>query len=192
MVKSASMKLWQKLGVISISTSLCLLVLVVTTGRFKRTQAPAKPSTLWNSRAIESTFAGVRVREIDPANSAVMFLYDIDNRTDTDFQLTKGPTLVMTRLKSSGSLSSEKEVALNSSAFVPAKNRTRIALEMTRPFGWPSHMDAASQDRIRQLVAGEVADIKGFVLFDETARYQIDLPGGWAEIQPTPEAPEHN
>jgi hypothetical protein len=192
MVKSASMKLWQKLGVISISTSLCLLVLVVTTGKFARPQAPAKPSTLWNSRAIESTFAGVRVREIDPANSAVTFLYDIDNRTDTDFQLTKGPTLVMTRLKSSGSLSSEKEVTLNSSAFVPAKNRTRIELEMTRPFGWPSRMDAASQDRIRQLVTGEVADIEGFVLFDETARYQIDLPGGWAEVQPTPEAPQHN
>ena len=38
-------------------------------------------------------------------------------------------------------------------------------------------MDAASQVRIRDLVAGELVDVDGFVLFDEEARYQIDLPG---------------
>jgi hypothetical protein len=177
------MKLWQKLGVVGVSALLFLLLLVALTGRFSRKTASVDPPHSWNSRAIASTFAGVRVREIDPTDAAVVFLYDVDNRTNTDYQLRKGPTVVMTRLKSSGSLSSEKLVALSSSVFVPAKNRTRIALEVLRHFAWSSHMDAASEDRIRDLVAGELVDVDGFVLFDEEARYQIDLPGGWTEIQ---------
>ena len=33
---------------------------------------------------------GVRVREIDASKSEVVFLYDLDNKTDTDYQLAKG------------------------------------------------------------------------------------------------------
>lgn len=182
-VESAVMKLWQKLGVVGVSAFIFLLLLVAMTGRFARKTASVDPLRSWNSRAIASTFAGVRVREIDPTDAAVVFLYDLDNRTNTDYQLRKGPTVVMTRLRSSGSLSSEKLVALSSSVFVPAKNRTRIALEVLRHFGWSSRMDAASEDRIRDLVAGELVDVGGFVLFDEEARFQIDLPGGWPEVQ---------
>jgi hypothetical protein len=92
----------------------------------------------------------------------------------------------MRRLKSSGSLSSEKQVTLNSGAFVPARNRTRIEIGITQPFRWPSRMDAAGQMRIRELVAGEVADLGGFALFDQGTRYQIDLPGAWPEIEKAP------
>ena len=144
----------------------------------------ANPTPPWNSHAVEGTFTGVRVREIDPSKSEVEFLYDLDNKTDTDYQLAKGSTVViMSRLKSSGSLSSEGQVALGSSAFVPARNRTRIELGVTRAFDWPARMDIDSQLRIRQLVAAELADLDGFVLFDQGARYQIELPGAWPEIE---------
>jgi hypothetical protein len=174
----------KKLAVILASTVGFLLPLLLVFGKSPQAQTVPKPAPPWNVHAIESTFAGVRVREIDASNSAVVFLYDLDNRTDSDYRLAKGPTVViMSRLKSSSSLSSEKLVTLSSSAFVPAKNRTRIALEIRQPFIWPGRMDAKSQGRIRQLVAGEIADIHGFVLFDESTRYQIDLPGTWPEIE---------
>jgi hypothetical protein len=146
-------------------------------------QTFAQPAAPWNSHAVEGSFAGVRVREIDASNSAIIFMYDITNKTDADYQLTKGPSvMVMSRLKSTGSLSSEKPVILSDSAFVPSRNRTRISVEIKQPFPWPGRMDArSSEDRIRRLVADEVGDIQGFVLFDGSTRYQIDLPGGWPE-----------
>jgi hypothetical protein len=89
--------------------------------------------------------------------------------------------MIMSRLKSTGSLSSEKPVILSGSAFVPSKNRTRISVEIKQPFQWPARMDSKSEERIRHLVSDEVGDIDGFVLFDGSARYQIDLPGGWPQ-----------
>jgi hypothetical protein len=74
-------------------------------------------------------------------------------------------------------------VTLSAPAFVPANNRTRIALEIAEPFSWPTRMDALSESRFRQLLAQEVADLDGFALFDEAHRYQIDLPGSWPEIE---------
>ncbi len=187
MLKSRFMRVLRKTGVLTACTIGFLLVLVGIVGRLPRSQSLAKPANPWNSRAIESALAGVRVREIDPSKSEVVFVYDLDNKTDNDYQLAKGPTVViMSRLKSSGSLTSEKQVTLISSAFVPARNRTRIELGVTRAFDWPARMDAASEMRIRQLVAGEIADLTGFVLFDQGTRYQIELPGTWPEIDKAP------
>ena len=136
----------------------------------------AKPADRWNSNAITSAFAGVQVREIGAANSAVAFLYDLSNNSDNDYQLKKGPgVFVMGRLKSSGSLSSEIQIGLSASAFVPARKTTRVALEIAHPFAWPSQMDPAAETRFRQLVASDMADLNGFVLFDQANRYQIDL-----------------
>jgi hypothetical protein len=131
---------------------------------------------VWDSRAIDSTFAGVRVREVDPAHAAVVFSYDLDNRTGTDYRLSTGPNVViMSRLEPNGSLSSDQQVSLDSPAFVPAGNRTRIGLEMSHSFDWPTQRDAAAERRIRQFVADQVADLQGFVLFDQATRYQIEL-----------------
>jgi len=96
--------------------------------------------------------------------------------------------VVMTRLKSNGSLSSQEPIELNNSVFLPARNRTRIALQVTRPFNWPSGLPATqigpvNQVKFQQLVADEVANLSGFVMFDTTTHFQIELPGGWQELQ---------
>jgi hypothetical protein len=172
-----------KLGVIAILTLALLVILVLVLGKSQRSETVGKGGTPWNTEAVESSYAGVRVREIDPSNVAVVFLYDLNNQSGTDYQLAKGPgVVVMSRLKSSGTFSSEKRVTLGSSTFVPAKNRTRIAVEIAEPFSWPVRLDAYSENRFRQLVAQEVADLDGFVIFDESHRYQIGLPGSWPEI----------
>lgn len=183
MVECLLMTPWKKLGVILICAAGFVPAIALLSGRPSEAQSAAKSAVPWNEHAIESSFAGLRVREIDASNSAVVFLYDLDNKTDSDYQLAKGPSIVvMSRLKSSGSLSSEKPVSLISSAFVPAKNRTRIELEIKQPFPWPGRKDTKSEIKFRQLVAGQIMDLGGFVLFDETSRYQIDLPGAWPEV----------
>jgi hypothetical protein len=175
-----------KTGFFAVCT-LGLLLVAPAGGTLEGARLLANSAGSWNSHAIESTLQGVRVREIDPTRAEIAFPYDLENKTDNDYQLSKGPAVViMSRLKSSGSLSSEKQVTLNSGAFVPARNRTRIEIGITQPFRWPSRMDAAGQMRIRELVAGEVTDLEGFALFDQGTRYQIDLPGAWPEIEKAP------
>ena len=170
----------------------CLLVLVVfvlpRTPPNEPVQTPAAVAPVWNSSAIQSSFAGVQVKEVDATHAALIFSYDLDNNTDTDYRLAKGPaTVVMTRLKSSGSVSSAEPVELDSSVFLPARNRTRIAVEITRNFNWPTGLPGAqigpvNQEKFRSLVAQEVANLSGFVVFDQATHFQIELPGGWQEL----------
>ena len=154
----------------------------------QRPQASPSPSP-WNSGAIQSTFVGAQVQEVDATHATLEFFYDLDNNTDADYRFAKGAgTVVMTRLRSNGSLSSEEPIELNNSVFLPARNRTRIALQVTRPFNWPAGLPAAqigpvNQMKFRQLVADEVANLSGFVMFDTATHFQIELPGGWQELQ---------
>jgi hypothetical protein len=159
--------------------------------RFTRQETAARKVQLspWNSSAIQSTFAGAQVQEADAAHATVVFFFDLDNNTDTDYRFAKGAgTVVMTRLKSNGSLSSEQPLELNNSVFLPARNRTRIAVQVTRSFNWPSGLPGGqigpvNQLKFRQLVADEVANLSGFVMFDTATHFQIELPGGWQELQ---------
>lgn len=165
---------WKKTALAVVVACLLLLLLLSVKGKLPRWATRAAP---WDSSAIQATFAGVRVREIDPNHAAVLLFYDLENETDADYQLTSGPNVViMNRLAADRTLSSDRPAILESSAFVPARNRTRITLELTRTFTWPAQKDAAADQSFRQLVASQVAGLTGFVLFDQAARYQIELP----------------
>src|ERR1700723_952992 len=113
----------------------CLLVLVVFVLPRTPPNEPAQPpaasaAPVWNASAVQSSFAGVQVKEVDATHAALIFSYDLDNNTDTDYRVATGPTtVVMTRLKSNGSVSSEEPVGLSNSIFLPARNRTHISLE---------------------------------------------------------------
>jgi len=168
---------WTKLVAIGAVTCALLVSFVVLRGRFARGRTPATSGAPWNMGALEATLAGIELKEVDSAHAAIVFSYDLDNNTDSDYRLTSGPNVViMSRLRSDGSLVANEQARLTSTAFVPARNRTRIALALTRPFPWPAQRDAAAEQAIRQLVTGEVAGLSAFVLFDQANRYQIELP----------------
>jgi hypothetical protein len=176
---------WQKIALIVTGSAVFLLLIILVFGQHTHTPSSTGSRSPWNSAAIASTLSGVRVKEIDPTHAAVMMFYDLDNKTDTDYRLANGPDVViMSRLQSDGSLVSDQQVLLDSAAFVPARNRTRVAVEMSRPFTWPRQNDAVAQSQIRQLVAAQISGVQGFVVFDRAARYQIELP---AE---SPQAPQ--
>ncbi len=179
------MTLGKKFGLIGLAAG--GLALLTVLGIFARARFMAGRPQAWNSGAIETTLAGVRVRELDNTHAAVVFSYDLDNRTDTDYRLSSGPNVViMSRLQPNGSLTSVQQVSLDSAAFVPARNRTRISLEITHPFDWPLQRDAAAERQVRQFVADEVSGVQGFVLFDQSTRYQIELATASPELQRPP------
>jgi hypothetical protein len=180
------MALWKKIGWIAIVSSGFLLLLILASVKSSRPLSSAAPANPWNSGAIESTLSGVRVREIDPTHAAVLLFYDLDNKTDSDYRLANGPdVVVMSRLEPGGSLVSDRQVALDSAAFVPARNRTRVAMEMSRSFNWPRQNDPVAESQFRQLVAAQVAGVKGFVVFDRAARYEIELPAAAPQLEQT-------
>jgi hypothetical protein len=183
----------KKFGIAGAIVLIALLAATLASGRLSGWFSSGGPKNSWNSHAIQATFAGVQVRESDPSKATLVFFYDLDNKTDADYQLAPGPNLViMSRLKSDGSLNAQEPIALASAAFVPARSRTRIAVEITHPFVWPQDTDTASGDKFRALLQGETANLSGFVLFDQPARYQIELPGGWKDGQQLPAAASPN
>jgi hypothetical protein len=178
---------WKELGPMLLIACAIILLLISILGRFISLRFPRTPADAWNSAAIEATCAGIRVREIDSTHAAVSFLYDLENDTDTDYRLVKGPDIViMDRLDPSGALRSDELAGLDSTAFVPARNRTRIALEIIHSFNWPARSDAAADQELNQLVAGDLGGLRGFVLFDQAGRYQIELPAASPGPRQTP------
>ena len=193
MIHSFSMTGEEKFAVAGAVALGALIVVLLLLWRSPRQQNSNSSANPWDSRAVAATLAGIRVREIDPSQAQVLFLYDLENKTDTDYHIEKGPgVVIMSRLKSNHSLSSEQEMSLDSSIFAPAKNRTRISLEATHPFNWPSQNDFSGDAKFRGLIAEEVSDLEGFVLFDQSTRYQIELPGGWQAVQQGSDATNHN
>lgn len=185
------MAVMRKLLIFVLCLCVLALVLIEIFPRVPRQEPAAKAaqSPVWNSVTVRGTFAGLQVHEADPAHVQLVFYYDLDNQTDADYQLTKGPeTVIMARLKSNGSLSSDEPLELDHSVFLPARNRTRISLQTTQVFNWPSGLQAgqmgtANQDKFRALIARQVGSASEFVLFDQAKHIQIELPGGWQELQ---------
>lgn len=155
-------------------------------GSIAKSRASKAPAGTWNADAIGGAFAGIRVQEADASDASVLFLFDLDNKSGADYNLTGDASLiVMGRLKSTGSLSPEHQYRLASTVFLPAGNRTRMTLQTTLPFHWPSQMDAAAEAEFRQTVNHSIADLAGFVLFDPATHYQIELTGGWPAVTDT-------
>ena len=156
-----------------------------------RGSLPVAAQNEWKISPLKSSFAGMQVREIDPANATVIFFFDLENATNTDVRMTNGANLVlMSRLNSTSSLTAENHARLQDSLFVPAHNRTRIGITVNHSFAWPPQADPSADAKIREFAAQRTADLRGFVLFDQMNHVQIELPGGWQELQHLPTAPK--
>lgn len=138
----------------------------------------------WNSTAITASYAGAQLRELDSGNAALYLAFEVQNHTDSDYQLADGPgALVMSRLRADGSLSSQQPVRLSYPTFLPARQRARVALEVPSSFAWPADNDSAYQDKLRDFVNQKLADVQAFVLFDQADRFEIEFPSGWQELK---------
>jgi hypothetical protein len=160
-----------------------LLALVLTAVAFYLRPGAGSPKP-WNSSAITANYVGAQLRELDSGNAALYLAFEVQNHTDSDYQLADGPgALVMSRLRADGSLSSQQQVRLSYPTFLPARQRARVALEIPAPFGWPADSDPLLQDKLRDFVNQKLTDVEAFVLFDQADRFEIEFPSGWQELK---------
>src|ERR1700739_376205 len=139
----------------------------------------------WNEKAITATYVGAQFREISSKSGTLFLAYSVQNHTDLDYRLANGPSVVlMSRLKPSDALSSQQEIRLSYPTFLPARQKARIALEITYILGRPAENDPFSQDRQNKLgeLFERLTSVQSFVLFDQDNRLQIEFPDAWPEL----------
>ncbi len=164
------------------------LVVILTLAGPVLKHPPREAPKAWSREGIKAVYVATQLREMDKAHSSLILSYDLNNLTDLDYRLAEGPgVVIMSRLKSDGSLSQQEPIRLNYPVFLPAKQRARLAIEISQTFAWPAR-DSHYDEKLREFVKQRLADVRGFVLFDETSHSQIDLPGAWPELQDTKQA----
>ena len=164
-----------------------LLLAILTLGGPLFNKSPkevrAGANTGWNHEGITARYVATQLREVDKAHCSLILSYDLSNQTDLDYHLTDGAgVVVMSRLKGNGSLSQEESIHLSYPVFLPAKQRARLAIEISRAFAWPRE-DSHYEEKLKEFVRQRLSDVRGFVLFDEASHTQIDLPAAWPELQ---------
>jgi hypothetical protein len=146
----------------------------------------AKP---WSQEGVEATYVGSQIKELDKAYSTLVLSYDLENNSDVDYRLNNAPNiLIVSRLKSDGSLSQEQLIRLSYPVFVPARQHAHLAIEIAEPFAWPAEEDPAFSNKFRDFVRQRLADVEEFVVFDEINHRQLKLPSAWQELQGTEQA----
>jgi hypothetical protein len=169
------------LGCLGIAGILLPAFLFLGALSFKAPQA--KPDEAENRGAITAAYAGTRLKQIDKSHATLLFAYDLENNTVTDYHLADSPDiLVMARLKADGTLSQTEALNLSYPVVVPAKQTVRVELQEQYTFAWPPAFDPGLDDKLKDFVRERLQNIAGFVLFDEMDHWQVELPSGWTAV----------
>jgi hypothetical protein len=175
--------------IFSLAGAVLVLFIVFMTGATAFKARSGEPFMSWNREAIKATYLASQLKETDKGHSTLTLSYDLENNTDSDYRLDGGRDVVIqSRLKSDGSLSQQEPLRLSYPVFLPAKQHARLAIEMTQPFAWPAEEDPAYVAKLREFVKQRLANIGEFVLFDQSSRAEIKLPGAWQQLQETTRA----
>jgi hypothetical protein len=175
----------KQLLIIASSAGVVLLLAILTLARplFKNTPVEARTQSGWNREGIKAKYVAAQLREVDKAHCSLILSYDLNNQTDLDYRLTDGAgVVIMSRLKGDGSLSQEESIHLSYPVVLPARQRARLAIELSKAFAWPRD-DSHYEEKLKEFVKQRLGDVRGFVLFDEASHSQIDLPAAWPELQ---------
>lgn len=173
----------KQLLIISSFAGVLLLLAILTLGPPIFKKPPQEASTGWNREGIRAAYVAAQLREVDKTRSSLILSYDLKNLTDVDYRLTDGAgVVIMSRLKGDGSLSQEESIHLSYPVFLPARQRARLAIEISRAFLWPRE-DSHYEEKLKEFVKQRLGEVRGFVLFDEASHSQIDLPAAWPQLQ---------
>jgi hypothetical protein len=93
----------------------------------------------------------------------------------------------MRRYQNAFSFDSEKILTIDYPVYVPARRAARFRVHIA--YSYPEADDPNASDDVRHdydtkvaaFVTKELNNLNGFVLMDDSTRYQIDIPNGWDE-----------
>jgi hypothetical protein len=146
-----------------------------------------KPPKPWNSSAIVAKDApGFRATG---EGKNIEFMYTIENTTAADYRIeTYSDLKVMIRAQNGGySTPFPKEIySLDLPVFVPGKQKGTLNLTLIGarvPERKAMESDDEYHEKLRQFCDQEIGGLAAFVLFDDSNRYQINLPR-WLDEKP--------
>jgi hypothetical protein len=178
---------WKRLIVIGASFGVAFaLALSVIVGGIVWYSSRPKP---WKTDAIKARFASFEyTSQLD--NLPIDFEYDLENKTDATYMVGEGSGLVvMARLAEGNVLSKDfghyqaSDASVSGPSFIPAKCVGRITVRVV--YNYRSDLtktDRSDESKVAAYVGHRVKEMSGFVLFDQSNHYRIDLPGGWQNI----------
>jgi hypothetical protein len=178
----------KRLAIISLfgGAGFALVAALICGGVLWYTSRP-KPPKPWNTSVIIA-----RVQpEFDLSDDGKMLIlhYTLENTGSSDYRIDSVTDLQLLARRKNGVLSQplpDADKILRLPIFIPTKQKSsaRISLPysgiVTRNTAEP---DAALHERLRNYLEQKYGFLSGFVIFDGTNRYQIDLPK-WSEGTP--------
>jgi hypothetical protein len=158
------------------------LVCLVAIGAWVWNSNRPKLPVPWNSRALTATYEFV-TSEGEPQH--LVFAYTLQNNTNQDYRLDGHEDLeLVNKLSTEKSIyrQTEKSPHIRFPVFVPAHGRTTFLFDEPSEYtGKKDDEGDAERHRadVQEFVKENYRNVNGFILFDHTHRYQIDLPKGW-------------
>jgi hypothetical protein len=160
-----------------------LTIAAIVGGWFWYTSLPKR----WNAKALTATLEKV---DVEGDNHELLFVYTVQNNTDWDYKINDGNTIHVTnKLVQNDTYfpfdKYNRYSYVHVPIFIPARKRVDVPLHMRMTY--PAAQDAnatveqrkAFQKAVREYLASETPNLDGFVLFDDSARFEIDFPAGW-------------
>ncbi len=165
-----------------------VLLLIPIFGGLRRQPSSLKPPGPWNSKAIEGIFDGAML----DGHKNVLFYYILKNMTDVDYRLADGSGVtIMMKLRGPKEAFldlSPQKLRIPYPIFIPAKQRQILVIvDLSRTYGSKLELSLhyslqeyqEYEKKLEGLIQRQTPDFDGFVLFDKTHDYRIDLPRGW-------------
>ena len=144
---------------------------------------------LWRAGAIKAQYASLELTTgLDKL--PVFFEYDLENNTDANYRIGDGSGFTVMAVLTQGHVLSEdfghsetSTTTVSGPSFIPphAAGRIKVRVEYDYPSDFTQN-DRSNMDKVAKFVGGELKGISGFVLFDASNHFRIDLPSGWKDI----------
>ncbi len=144
---------------------------------------------LWNTEAIKASYASLEF-SMNEKNFVVDFGFDLQNNTDSIYTINASDLVVMARLAEGNVLSRSighyqaSDATVEAPAFIPAKAKARIIVHVgyEYPFDFTAN-DKSDAKKVSKSVDRRLKEIIGFIIFDKSNLYRIELPSGWQDIK---------
>ena len=189
--QSQNLAPWKHLAIVSASFGLAFaLTLSVIVAAFSwYSTRPERPKP-WKTDAIQARFASLEFTG-EPENFVVEFGYDLENKTDANYRIGDGSGLeVMARLAQGNVLSGDfghyqaTRATVSGPSFIPPKGVGRLTVRVA--YYYPSDFtsdDKSDIQKIGKSVSRRIKEMSGFVVFDPSSHYQIELASGWRDYK---------
>jgi hypothetical protein len=177
---------WKRLAIISLfcGAGFALMSGLILGGVVWYTSRPTPPKP-WNATVIASK--GPPGFSVSSDGSKVDFSYTVENRTKEDYHIRSSDEIQVMLRTNDGTLSeplSEKETSISLPIFIPPQQKAFLDFSVSLaniPQRNTAEPDQQFHERVRTYLNQYGQSVSGFVIFDSTNRYQIELPKWLAE-----------